>query len=46
MSDYLSDCELVINLTAIVIKDIDAAGYSFKRTIDALSLTSSPERKI
>jgi hypothetical protein len=46
MSDYLSDCELVINLTAIVIKDIDAAGWSYERTIKALSLSQTPERKV
>ena len=46
MYAYISDCDLVINLTAIVIKDIDNAGWALSRLQEALKLTISPERKI
>ena len=46
MQVYLSNCDLVINLTKIVIDDIDKAGWSIERTIKALSLTQVTERKV
>jgi hypothetical protein len=46
MTEYINDCELVINLAKIVINDIDQAGWTLTRTINALSLTQVTERKI
>jgi hypothetical protein len=46
MQGYINDCDLVINLAKIVIADVDAAGWSLTRTINALSLTQAGERKI
>lgn len=43
---YIYECELVINLASIVIKDIDQTGWSLERTIKALSLNYTPERKL
>jgi len=46
MQQYIDDCDMVIELAAIAIKDIDNAGWALSRTVDALKLTQSPERKI
>jgi hypothetical protein len=46
MTGYISDCDLVCNLAKLVVSDIDQAGFSLKRTIDALGLSVSRERNI
>jgi hypothetical protein len=46
MYTYITDCELTINLCRLVIADIDAAGWSLTRTINALGLSHAPERRI
>ena len=46
MLEYKAEAESLYALCEIVVKDIDAAGFSLKRTIDALSLSTARERRI
>lgn len=43
---YVDELMTIHSMAELVVKDIDQAGFSLKRTVDAMSLHFSPERKL
>jgi hypothetical protein len=44
--DFIDEADLVYDMSELVVKDIDAGGFSLQRTIAALNISFSKERNI